>query len=114
MLSYVIRSSPAFEKDLSRLERKCPKIKSDIQEGFAEVQSGSNIGSSIPGGKGKLYKLRVPSTDLQRGKSGGFRVVFYLQTPNVLWPLICYFKGDKEDVPIKDLIERAKELGLNI
>ena len=134
--SFIIHSSPTFEKDLTRLAKKYPQIRNDIQEALAKVQtdldalirrcgndiqealakvqSSKIIGDAIPGGKGKLYKLRVSSSDLKRGKSGGFRVIFYLKAPSSLYPLICYFKGERGDVPIKDLEERAKELGLNI
>lgn len=114
MIGYTIHSSLPFEKDLARLSKKFPNIRNDIHQAFDKVQSGSNFGSGIPGGKGKLYKLRVGSSDLKRGKSGGFRVIFYLKAPSSLYPLICYFKGERGDVPIKDLEERAKELGLNI
>ena len=112
--SFIIHSSSTFEKDLTRLAKKYPQIRNDIQEALAKVQSSKIIGDAIPGGKGKLYKLRVSSSDLKRGKSGGFRVIFYLKAPSSLYPLICYFKGERGDVPIKDLEERAKELGLNI
>lgn len=47
MIGYIIHRHPTFDKDLDRLARKFPKIRSDIQESFNSVQSGSNIGPCI-------------------------------------------------------------------
>jgi len=34
-------------------------------------------GDPIPGLCGKVYKLRLASSGLERGKSGGYRIIYY-------------------------------------
>ncbi len=52
----------------------------------------------------KIYKLRLKSTDLPRGKSNSFRVIIFLwQDPAVLVPIAFYFKGDTQNLSEKEI-----------
>lgn len=74
-----VRLWPGFEDTLKRLERKYPRIKQDIEEAFR----GELVGrlDPLPGYSHKLWKYRVASRDMGRGKRGGFRIIFYME-PN--------------------------------
>jgi len=61
------------------------------------------LGAVIPG-SGGVRKLRVRSTDLKRGKSGGFRLLYIvLSDPELICPLLIYAKSDWEDVTRREL-----------
>lgn len=51
-----------------------------------------------------LYKARLKSRDIRRGKSKSFRlIVFVIDVDHLLVPLAIYFKGDQEDMSKKEL-----------
>lgn len=62
-----------------------------------------------------LYKVRAANSDSQRGKSGGYRVIYYLKTDTRRILVTIYAKSDQEDIApetldrLMDEVER--ELG---
>jgi mRNA-degrading endonuclease RelE of RelBE toxin-antitoxin system len=69
------------------------------------------LGVVIPGGSA-VHKLRIRNTDLGKGKSGGYRLLYYVEDQPV--PAICllllYAKSDREDVTRRELKELLEEL----
>lgn len=62
-----------------------------------------NPNSGIPLGAG-LYKIRLASSDMAKGKSGAFRVIYCLWLDiSTIVLLDLYAKGEKEDVPVSEL-----------
>ena len=52
----------------------------------------------------KLYKVRMKSRDLPRGKSKSFRIIIFLvEIKKLVVPLTLYFKGDQQDVSGKEI-----------
>lgn len=52
----------------------------------------------------KLYKLRLKSSDIPRGKSKAFRlIVFIFEVRNTIVPITLYFKGDRADISEKKI-----------
>jgi mRNA-degrading endonuclease RelE of RelBE toxin-antitoxin system len=59
--------------------------------------------AGIPLGAG-LYKIRLASSDMTKGKSGAFRIIYYLWLEiDTIVLLDLYSKGEKEDVPVSEL-----------
>ena len=91
--------SEHFKKQLKKLKKKYPRIKADlldIIEPFNPLNEIS-IGRSI-------YKIRIPSTDMQKGKSGGFRSYIYLYVKkDLLLPLCIYPKSETENITESEL-----------
>ncbi|MBI4235524.1 hypothetical protein HY604_04460 [Candidatus Peregrinibacteria bacterium] len=51
-----------------------------------------------------IYKIRIPSTDMQKGKSGGFRSCIYLYLKKtMLVPLCIYPKSETESITENEL-----------
>jgi hypothetical protein len=51
-----------------------------------------------------LYKIRLASSDMTKGKSGAFRAIYYLMLDaETIVFLDLYTKGEKEDVSISEL-----------
>lgn len=99
-----------FKRQVKRLKKKYPQVKEDLLgelERF-EVGDGSwladsklqnivHVGSSI-------YKLRVGSSNMAKGKSGGFRsYVFFYRRQEMLVPLCIYAKSDTESISSGEL-----------
>jgi len=68
------------------------------------------LGAVIPG-TGGVRKLRVRSTNLQRGKSGGFRLLYLiLSEQELVCPLLIYAKSDRQDVTRRELCSLLADL----
>jgi hypothetical protein len=54
-------------------------------------------GALIPGGGG-LRKVRWPSRHKGKGKSGGVRVIYYVQSKDNLYMIFAYDKNERGDL----------------
>jgi hypothetical protein len=47
---------------------------------------------------------------LQRGKSGGFRVIYYLRTETHTFLLTIYIKTEREDISAEEILQLIAEV----
>lgn len=100
--------SHSFKAQLKKLKKKYPHIKNDLLEKLKtlHLKNEIHIGNSI-------YKVRIKSSDQNKGKSGGFRSYIYLyRKNNLLVPLSIYHKNQREnmsDNEIQYLLEKITE-----
>ena len=94
---------PAFEDAIKRLEKKYPRVRADI---LAAATKRADI-RAIPGFNYKVFKLRVASSDMKRGKSGGFRLIAYIDPdrPEQFYFLTAYAKAEREDIAFPELMQ---------
>lgn len=71
---FEVRIMPAAERDLKRLQKKYSHILDDLSPIFQQLETNPQLGKAMAG-FGAFYKIRVRSSDMRRGKSGGFRVI---------------------------------------
>lgn len=91
---YKVVITSHFGKQLKPLTRKFRHLKRDIEETLPAFDKNLSIALG-----NYTYKLRLKSSDLQRGKSRSFRlIVFVVEYENILAPIAIYFKGEKEDL----------------
>jgi mRNA-degrading endonuclease RelE of RelBE toxin-antitoxin system len=50
-----------------------------------------------------VYKLRVKNSNIQKGKSAGYRLIYLLESVTSILLLTIYSKAEKEDVTVGDL-----------
>lgn len=97
-----------FERDLIKIARKYPSTVDLVQELFEEFEEGNIEGDDIPRLKlkgDKVFKTRLENPDAKKGKSGGFRIIWYLvTTDNEIYPLTIYSKNDQEDISSKEIM----------
>mgnify|MGYP000676651693 CR=1 FL=1 len=112
-MSYEIVLCDSFKKAVKQLDKHYPHVKDDMKEIINSIQSNPEQGDVIPGGKG-VRKVRVKNSDLRRGKSGSYRVVYYVigQPKQEIYMLLVYEKSSKEDVKKKELTGLLKAAGL--
>ena len=88
-----------FRKQLKRLSKKFPKVKDDLLETVENLEIEKEVKI-----KKSIYKVRIKSSDMNKGKSGGFRSYIYLQRDaDGLIPLCIYFKSETESISDGDL-----------
>lgn len=109
-----IRFSPEFEKQLYKLSKRYRKIRDDIQPVIIQLQESEITGDRLVGlgEEYQVYKVRVKNSNIQKGKSGGYRLIYYLQTATSIILLTVYSKSDQEDIAvtvIQGIIEQVME-----
>jgi len=87
-----------FKRNLRHLAKKYRNIRSDIEPVIEKLQSGEMLGDQIPRIEYILYKVRVRNSDVQKGKSGGYRLIYYLQTTDQIILVTIYSKSEQSDI----------------
>jgi mRNA-degrading endonuclease RelE of RelBE toxin-antitoxin system len=95
-----IRLTPEFRKQARKLEKKYRQLRSDLQPILTQIQMGEIIGDRLEGIGAEVFKVRVRNSDANRGKSGGYRVIYWLELPELVVLLDIYSKSDRDDVEI--------------
>ena len=55
---------------------------------------------------GNVYKLRLKTSDLPKGKSSSFRlIIFLLEHDDLIIPLAIYFKSERKSISLKEINE---------
>lgn len=94
-----------FAKDLKRLRKRYDSIESDIEPVVAQLEAGETPGDRMTGNKYPVYKVRVNNSDARRGKSGGYRVIYYIQTPEAILLTNIYSKSDRANISNEEIEE---------
>ncbi len=60
-----------FEKKFKSFSKKYPKLPLDLKDLIEELECNSFAGDRLKGCLGPVFKIRMSSRDMKRGKSGG-------------------------------------------
>ncbi|MHC5725509.1 MAG: type II toxin-antitoxin system RelE/ParE family toxin [Nostoc sp.] len=93
-----VEVSPTFNRNLRTLAKKYRSIRNDIQLVIEQLEKGELPGDQIPGVGYAVFKLRVRNSDTQKGKSGGYRLIFYAKIATGIILLTIYAKSDQVDI----------------
>jgi mRNA-degrading endonuclease RelE of RelBE toxin-antitoxin system len=111
-----VEASPTFNRNLRSLAKKYRNIRNDIQPVIEQLERGELLGDKISGIGYEVFKLRVRNSDIQKGKSGGYRLIYYVKTTNGIILLTVYTKSEQADIAddeirsiIADYEQRAVE-----
>jgi len=105
-MSYEIISIPKFEKELKRLSKKYPSLKTEFIHLVNSLKEKPDEGEAL--GK-ECYKIRLSIASKGKGKSGGARIITCLQvTGKIVYLLTIYDKSEKENITGKELFEILK------
>jgi len=74
-----VEASSTFNRNLRTLAKKYRSIQDDIQPVIEQLEQGELPGDQIPGVGHTVFKLRVQNSDTQKGKSGGYRLIYYVK-----------------------------------
>jgi len=107
-VSYKVIPIFTFEKQLKRLIRKYPSLKSEFSEVARSLsenpQQGQSLGNSC-------YKIRVSIKSKGKGKSGGARIITHVFVQNhEVYLLSIYDKSELETISEEKLLELLIQL----
>lgn len=104
-----VEFSAVFEKELKRLHRKYPSVVDEVATLVEQLEQGVLPGDEIPNVGYAVYKVRLPNPSARKGKSGGFRVLYYVRRSDFIGLITIYSKSEQTDIlpdKIRWLIER--------
>ncbi len=104
--SIQIELTPRFQRDLRELAKRYRAIRKDIQPFIEQLQGGDTPGDRIKGVNYQVFKVRLKNSDIQKGKSAGYRVIYYVKTETAIILVTIYSKSDFSDVS-HETIEKA-------
>ncbi len=98
-----VRFTPEFKRNLRQLAKKYRHIRLDIQPVIDTLVAGELPGVQIPGIGFSIYKVRIRNSDAKRGKSGGYRMIYYLPTNVSIILITLYSKTEQQDIEPQEI-----------
>ena len=91
--------SNRFQKELKRLARKFPAVIVEVETLSKTLASDERPGDKIPNvASYETYKVRLKNPSASKGKSGGFRVIYYVRIADTVVLLSIYSKTEQENI----------------
>ena len=111
-MNYSIVFDKSFEKEVKRLSKRYPSLKSDLIEFQEEIYANPQIGTDLGNG---LRKIRMRISSKGRGKSGGARVISFTVVVAIdeteINLLYIYDKAERESISLKEIEELLRKNG---
>ena len=104
-----IRFTALFKQRLNRLGKRYRSIKIDIQPLLSQLLKGDLPGDQIVGTDYSVYKVRVKNSDTKSGKSGGYRMIYQVEKPDLITLHLIYSKSDQATVTAKQIKEMIED-----
>jgi len=105
-MNYNVVTIPPFDKQLKRLARKYPSLKTDYSDLIDLLEKSPSQGTPLGN---NCYKIRLAITSKQKGKSGGARVITFVQlVGNSVFLLSIFDKSEQENIADKELNDLLK------
>ncbi len=107
-MNYKLVPTPPFERELKQLAKKYASLHNDLL--ILEDQLLKNPMLGTPIGK-NCFKIRLSVQSKGKGKSGGARVIAFVQIINEkIFLIAIYDKSSLENITDKELQNRLKKL----
>lgn len=100
-MNYKIFAIPPFDRQLKRLSKKYPSLKIEYSQLLKDLERNPMQGVSIGN---DCYKIRIAIASKNKGKSGGARVITYVQIKDTSVFLLSIFdKSENDNIPNSEL-----------
>lgn len=98
-----ITFTPEFKRNLRQLAKRYRKIKTDLQPTLDDLACGGKPGDQIPRVRYEVYKVRAKNSDASRGKSGGYRLIYYAKSVSEVILVTVYSKTEQADIAAEEI-----------
>ncbi len=95
--------TPEFKRNLRQLAKKYRHIQSDLQPILDQLASGSKPGDQVPQVRYEVFKVRAKNSDALKGKSGGYRLIYYVKSESEVILVTVYSKTEQADIAPEDI-----------
>ncbi len=103
-----------FRKEVKKLLKRHNSVRKDLEPLIKQLESGEIPGDRIAENKYPVYKVRIPNSDTRKGKSSGYRVIYYTMTPEAILLTAIYSKSDRRNISNKEIEDIIGEYELEI
>lgn len=87
-----------FKRSLRRLAKRYRSLRQDVDPLIERLLAGEKPGDRVPGTGFVVFKVRLANSDAQRGKSGGYRVLYAVEPGGRIVLVTLYSKSDQGDI----------------
>ena len=98
-----VRFTLAFKRRIKALSKRYRQIREDLEPIINQLQTGNFIGDQISGTTATVLKVRAKNSDIPTGKSGGYRLIYQVVSPELALLLLVYAKSDQADVSLDEI-----------
>ena len=98
-----IQATREFQRKVRSLTKKYRHLQTDLQPILEALSLGQTLGDRIPRIHAVVYQLRVKNSDTRKGKSGGYRLIYWLRTSDSIVLLDIYTKSEQDDIAISSI-----------
>ncbi len=107
-----IRFADDFEENLYALSKRYRSIRNDVHPVIEQLQAGNFIGDRISGMGADYFilKVRIKNSNIQKGKSAGYRMIYQVESPSIVLLLTIYSKSDRADISPNEIRDIIAEL----
>jgi mRNA-degrading endonuclease RelE of RelBE toxin-antitoxin system len=107
--SITIQFTDTFKRQVRDLSKRYRKINIDLQPIFEQLKNGELIGDQIQKTGYIVFKVRVKNSDIQKGKSGGYRVIYCVRTSTSILCILIYSKSEEDNVTSTEIKKVIQE-----
>lgn len=107
-----IRLTPEFQRRLRNLAKKYRQIQIDLAPILEQIKSRKFPGDQIPRIDFTVMKVRIKNSDSRKGKSGGYRLIYWISLPDLVILLDIYSKSEQQDSEIDNIRQIIKGVDL--
>jgi mRNA-degrading endonuclease RelE of RelBE toxin-antitoxin system len=110
-MTYDVELTETFQRSVKTLKKKYRHVKDDLLTQIKVLEENPTAGDPIPGWNREVWKVRIASTDVKKGKSAGYRLIYFWRADQMkVYLLTAYFKGEKSDVTRSEIETLLKKL----
>jgi mRNA-degrading endonuclease RelE of RelBE toxin-antitoxin system len=95
---HLVLYTPEFKRNLRQLAKKYRHIKSDIEPSIEALIQGKTPGNIIKGIRYEVLKVRAKNSDAKKGKSSGYRILYYHLNDKITILITIYSKTEQSDI----------------
>lgn len=91
--------SDEFKARLRSLAKRYRKIQVDLQPLLDDLKAGIFEGDRLSGtGENPVFKIRLKNSDIRKGKSAGYRVIYEVRGSVCVLLIVIYSKSDQNTI----------------
>jgi mRNA-degrading endonuclease RelE of RelBE toxin-antitoxin system len=110
-MSIEVVESAEFTKNVQNLRKRYRAIlqgrgfanEADIEPLIKQLEAGETPGDRVTGNKYPVYKVRVKNSDIKKGQSSSYRVIYYIQTPEAILLTTIYSKSNRANISNEEI-----------
>ncbi len=106
-MGYKIELTDNFIKEAKKLIKKYPSLRGEIADLGNELAENPALGTPLGN---DVYKIRLSIASKNKGKSGGARIISFVQiVDETVYLLSIYNKGDRDNISDQEIKELLKD-----